>query len=107
MPIEAALDQIRRNAGTQFDPGVTEAFGRIPAARLTEIARFYDTGPRSAADTPSRSPSALLAASRVLLGETGWSSGHAVEGRRPRQPKPPNVIGIARAASRRHGPREG
>jgi putative nucleotidyltransferase with HDIG domain len=107
MPIEAALDQIRRNAGTQFDPTVTEAFGRIPAARLTEIARFYDTGPRSSAEAPTRSPSALLAASRQLLGAKGWSDGHAVEGRRLRQPKPPNVIGIARAAQRRHGPREG
>jgi putative nucleotidyltransferase with HDIG domain len=107
MPIEAALDQIRRNAGTQFDPVVTAAFGRIPAARLTEIARFYDTGPRSSADTPARTPSALLAASRLLLEVKGWSDGHAVEGRKPRQPKPPNVIGIARASLRRHGPREG
>jgi putative nucleotidyltransferase with HDIG domain len=107
MPIEAALDQIRRNAGTQFDPTVTEAFGRIPAARLTEIARFYDTGPRSAADGPTRPPSALLAASKLMLGSKGWSNGHAVEGRKLRQPKPPNVIGIARAALRRHGPREG
>jgi HD-GYP domain-containing protein (c-di-GMP phosphodiesterase class II) len=107
MPIEAALDQIRRNAGTQFDPVVTDAFKRIPAARLTEIARFYDTGPRSTADTPARTPSALLAASRQLLEVKGWSDGHAVEGRKPRQPKPPNVIGIARAALRRHGPREG
>jgi putative nucleotidyltransferase with HDIG domain len=107
MPIEGALEQIRKNAGTQFDPVVTQAFGRIPAARLTEIARFYDTGPRSA-DTPAaRTPSALLAASRLLLEVKGWSDGHAVEGRKPRQPKPPNVIGIARAASRRHGPREG
>jgi putative nucleotidyltransferase with HDIG domain len=106
MPVETALEQIRKNAGTQFDPVVTQAFGRIPTARLTEIARFYDTGPRSAA-APARAPSALLAASRTLLEAKGWSDGHAVEGRKPRQPKPPNVIGIARAASRRHGPREG
>jgi hypothetical protein len=37
-----AAIEITRHAQAQFDPRVTEAFGRIPLARLTEISRLYD-----------------------------------------------------------------
>jgi HD-GYP domain-containing protein (c-di-GMP phosphodiesterase class II) len=37
MPLEVALTEIRRCSGTQFDPGLAEAFLRIGAARLREL----------------------------------------------------------------------
>jgi putative nucleotidyltransferase with HDIG domain len=101
LPVDAALEEIRRHAGTQFDPAVTAAFERIPLARLTEIARFYDTRPEPPLGASTRTPSALHAASKRLLEGQGWSMGHAIEDGKRRQGKPGNVIGIARAALRR------
>jgi HD-GYP domain-containing protein (c-di-GMP phosphodiesterase class II) len=37
LPLEVALTEIRRCGGTQFDPGLTEAFLRIGAAKLREL----------------------------------------------------------------------
>ncbi|MGA2229960.1 MAG: HD domain-containing phosphohydrolase [Tepidisphaeraceae bacterium] len=37
LPLEVALTEIRRCSGTQFDPGLTEAFLRIGAAKLREL----------------------------------------------------------------------
>jgi HD-GYP domain-containing protein (c-di-GMP phosphodiesterase class II) len=39
MPLEAALADIRRCAGTQFDPGLTESFLNIGTDRLREVLR--------------------------------------------------------------------
>jgi HD-GYP domain-containing protein (c-di-GMP phosphodiesterase class II) len=41
-PIEAALAEIARNAGTQFDPAIAEAFVSIPASQLEQISRHFD-----------------------------------------------------------------
>ena len=41
-PIEAAIDEISREARTQFDPLVAEAFITIPPARLDAISRQFD-----------------------------------------------------------------
>lgn len=38
LPVDEALSQLRRFAGQQFDPGVVEAFGRIPESALRSIA---------------------------------------------------------------------
>jgi len=40
-PLEAARAEIRRHAGTQFDPSVATAFDAIPGGRLAEVSRFY------------------------------------------------------------------
>jgi HD-GYP domain-containing protein (c-di-GMP phosphodiesterase class II) len=37
MPLEVALTEIRRCSGTQFDPGLAEAFLRLGAPRLREL----------------------------------------------------------------------
>jgi HD-GYP domain-containing protein (c-di-GMP phosphodiesterase class II) len=37
MPLEVALTEIRRCGGTQFDPGLTEAFLRIGSEKLREL----------------------------------------------------------------------
>jgi HD-GYP domain-containing protein (c-di-GMP phosphodiesterase class II) len=37
LPLEVALTEIRRCGGTQFDPGLTEAFLRIGAEKLREL----------------------------------------------------------------------
>jgi response regulator RpfG family c-di-GMP phosphodiesterase len=75
MPIEVAAIEITRHAQAQFDPRVTEAFSRIPLARLAEISRLYDGRPELAAPAPAAGPApapavnhmadALLAASIV------------------------------------------
>lgn len=49
MPIEVAAIEITRHAQAQFDPSVTDAFSRIPLARLAEISRLYDMRPEPAA----------------------------------------------------------
>jgi putative nucleotidyltransferase with HDIG domain len=45
MPIETALGELRRHAGAQFDPKVTEAFAGVGLARLAEINRFENASP--------------------------------------------------------------
>lgn len=69
MPIEVAAMEITRHAQAQFDPAVTDAFSRIPLARLAEISRLYDARPEAAATAPATGPlapaDALLAASIV------------------------------------------
>ena len=103
-PIELAVQEIVRHAGTQFDPAVTEAFARIPLARLTEIARFYENrteSPAERAERAARPASALAAASKRLVKTKGWSSGHLAGGERRADSKAGKVIGIARGTSRR------
>jgi response regulator RpfG family c-di-GMP phosphodiesterase len=41
-PVEAALNEIARNAGTQFDPVIAEAFVSIPVSQLEQISRHFD-----------------------------------------------------------------
>jgi len=41
-PLEAALEEIGRGAGTQFDPVVADAFTTIPLAHLEQISRYLD-----------------------------------------------------------------
>lgn len=45
MTVEAACRELVANAGTQFDPALTDAFGRLPMARLSEISGFYRSDP--------------------------------------------------------------
>jgi putative nucleotidyltransferase with HDIG domain len=52
MPIEIAAIEITRHAEAQFDPTVTEAFSRIPLARLAEISRLYESRPEPPAAAP-------------------------------------------------------
>jgi HD-GYP domain-containing protein (c-di-GMP phosphodiesterase class II) len=43
LPIETALDEIRRNAGTQFDPKLSEAFLSIGVDRLRSILNDHES----------------------------------------------------------------
>jgi response regulator RpfG family c-di-GMP phosphodiesterase len=64
LPFEVAIGEIRRHERAQFDPAVTEAFGRISSHRLVEISRLYDARAESLSDGGSTSvPEALLGAS--------------------------------------------
>jgi putative nucleotidyltransferase with HDIG domain len=103
MAIEAAVQEILRHAGTQFDPAVAEAFARIPRRRLEEIAGFYV----NRAEPPAERQSALelMAASKRLFARKGWSAGHAAEpGRRKGSraggptPTPPPRSAVSRPA---------
>jgi putative nucleotidyltransferase with HDIG domain len=63
MPLEVAAVEISRHSQAQFDPSVTDAFGRIPMDRLAEISRLYDSRPEPAgAGDPVFGPEALGAA---------------------------------------------
>jgi len=41
-PVAAAMEEIARGAGTQFDPLAADAFSTIPPARLEQISRHLD-----------------------------------------------------------------
>jgi len=41
-PLAAALEEIGRGAGPQFDPTAADAFLTIPVARLEQISRHLD-----------------------------------------------------------------
>jgi HD-GYP domain-containing protein (c-di-GMP phosphodiesterase class II) len=41
-PLETAMEEIVRGAGTQFDPLAADAFSTIPLARLEQISRHLD-----------------------------------------------------------------
>jgi HD-GYP domain-containing protein (c-di-GMP phosphodiesterase class II) len=43
LPLETALDEIRRNAGTQFDPKLAEAFLSIGVDRLRAILNDHQS----------------------------------------------------------------
>jgi response regulator RpfG family c-di-GMP phosphodiesterase len=57
LPFEAALEQIERFAGTQFDPQLARLFLTIPSARLIEISGY-----QSARDASSESSDAAALA---------------------------------------------
>jgi len=64
LPFEVAIGEIRRHERAQFDPTVTEAFGRISSHRLVDISRLYDARAEKLSDGGSASvPEALLGAS--------------------------------------------
>jgi putative nucleotidyltransferase with HDIG domain len=64
LPFEVAIGEIRRHERAQFDPSVTEAFGRISSHRLVDISRLYDARAEKLSDGGSASvPEALLGAS--------------------------------------------
>jgi putative nucleotidyltransferase with HDIG domain len=64
LPVEVAIGEIRRHERAQFDPSVTEAFGRISSHRLMDISRLYDARAQSLSEGGSASvPEALLGAS--------------------------------------------
>ena len=71
LPLEVALTEIRRCAGTQFDPTFAEAFLRIGTDKLRDLVR-YAQDPAA----PSRR------AWRNGRGEAGRRSGECREGRR-------------------------
>jgi HD-GYP domain-containing protein (c-di-GMP phosphodiesterase class II) len=52
MPLEAALADIRRCAGTQFDPGLTESFLNIGTDRLREVLRHQKSSKQQDATVP-------------------------------------------------------
>jgi putative nucleotidyltransferase with HDIG domain len=52
MPLEAALADIRRCAGTQFDPGLTESFLNIGTDRLREVLRHQKSSKQLDATSP-------------------------------------------------------
>jgi HD-GYP domain-containing protein (c-di-GMP phosphodiesterase class II) len=52
MPLEAALADIRRCAGTQFDPGLTESFLNIGTDRLKEVLRHQKSSKQLATAPP-------------------------------------------------------
>jgi HD-GYP domain-containing protein (c-di-GMP phosphodiesterase class II) len=47
LPLEVTLADLRRCSGTQFDPGLTEAFLRIPTDILRDILRQQDVAVRT------------------------------------------------------------
>ncbi len=64
LPFEVAIGEIRRHERAQFDPSVTEAFGRISSHRLVDISRLYDAQAEKLSDGGAASvPEALLGAS--------------------------------------------
>jgi len=64
LPFEVAIGEIRRHERAQFDPSVTEAFGRISSHRLVDISRLYDARADKLSEGGSASvPEALLGAS--------------------------------------------
>jgi HD-GYP domain-containing protein (c-di-GMP phosphodiesterase class II) len=66
LPLEVTLADIRRCSGTQFDPGLTEAFFRIGMDRLREVMRHQSgnrldvraTAPVAAEQPPAQSAAA-------------------------------------------------
>ncbi len=51
MPLEVALTEIRRCSGTQFDPGLTEAFLRIAADEFRELLADHSSRARQWKDS--------------------------------------------------------
>ncbi len=55
LTVEAALTELVREAGRQFDPRLVQAFVTLPAARLREISRYY-RAPAGSAPEPAAGP---------------------------------------------------
>jgi len=63
LPLEVALTEIRRCAGTQFDPALTEAFLRIPLDEFRSLIRDHQQQAKQLLDLQeSLRESALLSA---------------------------------------------
>lgn len=63
LPIESALDEIRRNAGTQFDPRLAEVFLSMGVDRLRAILSEYQA--KSLPQTPAGGPPEVAHAHQV------------------------------------------
>jgi HD-GYP domain-containing protein (c-di-GMP phosphodiesterase class II) len=50
LPLEVALTEIRRCSGTQFDPGLAEAFLRTGCEEFRELLRDYEHQTRQLTD---------------------------------------------------------
>ncbi len=50
MPLEVAMTEIRRCSGTQFDPGLTEAFLRIAAGKFRQLLEDHAVRSRPLVD---------------------------------------------------------
>ena len=96
-PLEAALDELARGAGGQFDPRLVEAFAGLPAARLHEIGRYYRNRPAAPdADAGPDQPSYLVVPQghrevldqlrSAVTGGLGWVK--LIEDRRSDDPPP-------------------
>jgi putative nucleotidyltransferase with HDIG domain len=68
MSLEKALQEILKQAGSQFDPVVTEAFVKVPLPRLNEISRFYDNSPEPFPTPAAKAETDLVAAWTRLTG---------------------------------------
>jgi putative nucleotidyltransferase with HDIG domain len=56
LSLEAALEELGRAAGHQFDPGFVQTFVTLPATRLQEISRYYRSRPVSPEADPGAGP---------------------------------------------------
>jgi putative nucleotidyltransferase with HDIG domain len=88
MPLENALREILKHAGAQFDPAVTEAFAKVPLARLNEISRFYDNSPEPFPIPAAKPESDLVAAWSRLTRLAPGSDFGARLGRQTQAPSP-------------------
>src|SRR5439155_26858617 len=64
LPLETALDEIKRSAGTQFDPTLARAFVEIGAEELRRLLKQYEEQARKMVDLQQslRGPEAAKAA---------------------------------------------
>ena len=66
LPLEAALADIRRCSGTQFDPSLTEAFLRIDIERLKEVLRHMEASNRLDLRAPGVSAQSAISAAASI-----------------------------------------
>ena len=96
--LEAALDEVGRGAGGQFDPRLVEAFVGLPAARLHEISRYYRYRPAMHEADPGADQPSYLGVARgyrdtmealrsAVAGGLGWVK--LIEDRRGERPTGP------------------
>jgi HD-GYP domain-containing protein (c-di-GMP phosphodiesterase class II) len=66
LPLEAALADIRRCSGTQFDPLLTEAFLRIEMDRLREVLRHMEASNRLDLRAPGVSAQSAISSAAAI-----------------------------------------